>query len=127
MSSCNELETRRIGFRINIITEEEYTPIANFSGFEITRVGIFKNHVTWKGIPSASLYQWLYVQKADNLRGPWRTIKVVKPFDAPFLVDITANNTLYRPVLEYYRILVPSTKDLIGPTSPTSEVDPYGA
>ena len=125
--SCVNETQYFVSLRLQMPDYSEYTMYPSLNKFTVSAQAARINVLSWAGIPTVSTYQWVYIQKADNKRGPWRNIGVVKPFERQEYIDHTANNTFHRRGEEWYRLVIPATKIIIGPVTMVGDIDPIGA
>ena len=67
-----------------------------------------------------------YLQKSGSVNSGWRTIAALTTNDSSY-IDLHANNTYNRHENEFYRLVSPINKNIIGVAKSEGYVDPYGA
>ena len=123
MADLINLESKAL--ELTWIDVSGYENILASKYMSVSPVGGRITNVSWSSLPFTSGSSFL-LQKSTSPKSGWRVIAKLTTADSSFL-DTHANNTMNRHDTEYYRIVNPTSKKVIGLARAEGYIDPYGA
>lgn len=107
-------------------TYTDWKTIPSTKILTVTSITPRENIIEWSKLPDEYTVTYLYIQKSENEENGWRTIGRWDFGSTYEFNDTTGSTSSHRHGMEYYRLVMPEIKTIIGNACYEGTMEPYG-